>query len=92
LTENYRNTVLENKVVCNATILKKMNSIFCGVFGCLQRTKHRSLQEQWLKALLESIALPNISSPVRTLGGPVHFRYSMENLPVIEEVYNVFCK
>jgi len=49
------------------------------------RTKHRSLQEQWLKALLESVALPNISSPLRTGGGPVHFRYSMENLPVIEE-------
>jgi hypothetical protein len=69
-------------------ILKKMN-IFCGVCGFLQRTKHRSLQEQWLKALLESVALPNISSPVRTGGGPVHFRYSMENLHVIEEVYNI---
>ena len=71
-------------------ILKNMNSIFCGFCGFLQRTKHRSLQEQWLKALLESMALPNISSPVRTGGGPVHFRYSMENLPVNEEVYTIF--
>jgi len=36
------------------------------------------------------MALPNISSPVKAGGGPVHFRYSMENLPVVEEVYNVF--
>jgi hypothetical protein len=49
------------------------------------RTKDRSLQEQWLKALLESMALPNISPPIRTSGGPIHFRYSMDNLPVIEE-------
>jgi hypothetical protein len=67
-----------------------MNNIFWGVCGWLQRTKHRNLQEQWLKALLESMALPNISPPLRTGGGPVHFRYSLENLPVIEEVYNVF--
>jgi len=71
-------------------ILKKMNSVFCGVCGCLQRTKQRSLQEQWLKALLESMALPNITSPVKIGGGPVHFRYSMENLHVVEEVCNVF--
>jgi hypothetical protein len=67
-----------------------MNSVFCDVCGCLQRTKQRSLQEQWLKALLESVALPNISSPVKTGGGPVHFRYSMENLPLTEEVYIKF--
>lgn len=36
------------------------------------------------------MALPNISSPVKAGGGPVHFRYSMENLHVVEEVYNVF--
>jgi hypothetical protein len=35
------------------------------------------------------MALPNISTPIRTSGGPVHFRYSMDNLPVIEEVYNI---
>jgi len=73
-------------------ILKIVNSILYGDDDCLQRTKHRNLQEQWLKALLESMALPNISSPVKTAGGPVHFRYSMENLPVIEEVYNVLFK
>jgi hypothetical protein len=41
-----------------------------------------------LKALLESMALPNISTPIRTGGGPIHFRYSMDNLPVVEEVYS----
>ncbi|XP_021915035.1 uncharacterized protein LOC110827578 isoform X2 [Zootermopsis nevadensis] len=49
------------------------------------RTKDRGLQEQWLKVLLESMALPNISTPVRTGGGPVHFRYSLENLPLEAE-------
>jgi hypothetical protein len=73
-------------------ILKKSNSIFLGVYRCFQRAKSRSLQEQWLKVLLESMALPNISSPVRTSGGPVHFRYSMENLAIAEEVCNVLVK
>ncbi|PNF14262.1 hypothetical protein B7P43_G12201 [Cryptotermes secundus] len=50
------------------------------------RTKDRGLQEQWLKALLESMALPNISTPIKTGGGPIHFRYSMDNLPVVEEL------
>lgn len=60
-----------------------------GVCGYFQRTKDRGLQEKWLKALLESMALPNISTPIRTGGGPIHFRYSMDNLPVVEEVCNI---
>jgi hypothetical protein len=66
---------------------QKIETHLDGVCGSSQRTKDRGLQEQWLKALLESMALPNISTPIRTGGGPIHFRYSMDNLPVVEEVY-----
>lgn len=52
------------------------------------RTKDRSLQEQWLKALLDSMALP-ISTPIRNSTGPMHFRYSLDNLPVIDEAESV---
>ncbi|PSN32748.1 hypothetical protein C0J52_19691 [Blattella germanica] len=48
------------------------------------RTKDRSLQEQWLKALLDSMTVP-ISTPIRNSTGPMHFRYSLDNLPVIQE-------
>ncbi|XP_066995752.2 uncharacterized protein [Anabrus simplex] len=50
------------------------------------RTKDRAVQEQWLQALLDSMALPNISSPMRNNGGPLHFRYSMDNLPTTDEM------
>ncbi|KAJ9592277.1 hypothetical protein L9F63_001173, partial [Diploptera punctata] len=48
------------------------------------RSKDRCLQEQWLKALLDSMALP-ISNPIRNSTSPMHFRYSLDNLPAIEE-------
>nr|CAD7571012.1 unnamed protein product [Timema californicum] len=50
------------------------------------RSKDRVLQEQWLQALLDSMALPHAATPIRRAGAPLHFRYSLETLPTLSEV------
>nr|CAD7396411.1 unnamed protein product [Timema cristinae] len=54
------------------------------------RSKDRVLQEQWLQALLDSMALPHAATPIRRAGAPLHFRYSLETLPTLSEI--LYCK
>ncbi|XP_047116740.1 uncharacterized protein LOC124797429 [Schistocerca piceifrons] len=46
------------------------------------RTKDRSTQEQWLQAMLESMAVPKSA---RNSTVPMHMRYSLDNLPVVSK-------
>lgn len=46
------------------------------------RTKDRSTQEQWLQAMLESMAVPKSA---RNSTVPMHMRYSLDNLPAVSK-------
>lgn len=48
------------------------------VKNLFQKAKDRSVQEQWLQALLDSLATPPTT---RISTGPMQLRYSLDNLP-----------
>lgn len=59
--------------------------IIISLFFFLQRAKDRAAQEEWLQALLDSMALPIVPKNLKTPG--IHcLRYSMDNLPMSEQM------